>query len=184
MLIMLTMMLAGSAMAQPRSGRVPTTPIESGSISLNLGVGVGANYKGDSYGTPFGTKVAVEWGLWDAGPGVITLGPEFGVTTSTGYNGYYGYSNYGATTWILAARAAWHFGWDVPGLDTYGGFSAGVGFHSYHYDYNGNQSYNSTIPAFGGFVGASYFISQNFGFNAEAGFDVTVFQVGIIFKFE
>ncbi len=178
MMIMLALSLTEFASGQSHKG--PVTPVKVGTTTLNLGIGVGANYKGDNYGTAFGTKIAAEWALWEAGPGVVSIGPEIGGSFSSGYNGYYGYNNYGATTWVLAGRAAWHYGWEVPGLDTYAGFSAGVGFHSYHYDYNGNQKYNSTIPVFGGFFGASYYISPTFGFNAEAGFDITLFQVGIV----
>ena len=181
LIFLFAIMINETAMAQHGSNG-PVTPIKLGSVSLNVGIGVGANYKGDSYGTAFGAKVAAEWGLWEAGPGVITLGPEIGVSTSTG--GYYAYSGYGATTFVIAGRGAWHYGWEVKGLDTYGGFSFGVGFHSYHYDYNGTQTYNSTIPVFGGFLGGSYFISDAFGFNAEFGYDITYFQVGVIFKFE
>jgi hypothetical protein len=177
---MIALMITGSVMAQ-HGANGPTTPVNIGSVTLNVGVGVGANYKGDYYGTAFGTKVAAEWGLWQAGPGVVTLGPEVGVTTSSG--GYPGYENYGATTWIIAGRGAWHYGWEVRGLDTYGGFSLGVGFHSYHYD-NPSYTSNQTIPVFGAFLGGSYFISEGFGFNAEFGYDITYFQVGVIFKFQ
>ena len=157
------------------------TPMEVGSIFLNLGVGVGADYKGESYGTPFGFKASAEYGLWDAGPGVITLGPELGGTfSSTTTNGFTTKSN----TFVTAGRAAWHYGWQVPNLDTYGGFSAGIGFHNYTY-YNGNNnSSNTVIPAFGVFAGASYFITPTFGFNAEFGFDITNFQVGVVFKLQ
>jgi hypothetical protein len=156
------------------------TPMEVGSIFLNLGVGVGADYKGESYGTPFGFKASAEYGLWDAGPGVITLGPEIGGTfSSSTNNGYSTKSN----TFVTAGRAAWHYGWQVPNLDTYGGFSAGLGFHSYTDDYY-NTSSNTVIPAFGAFAGASYFITPTFGFNAEFGFDITNFQVGVVFKLQ
>ena len=159
----------------------PTNPMQVGSILLNMGIGVGANYKGESYGTPFGFKVAAEFGLWEAGPGVITLGPEIGASFSSGAYGNYN-NNYSANTFVIAGRAAWHYGWDVPGLDTYGGFSAGIGFH--HYTYYGYDGSTQVIPAFGGFVGGSYFISPTFGFNAEAGFDITNFQVGVVFKLQ
>src|SRR6202007_1888354 len=93
LIILFGLMISQNVMAQ-HGANGPTTPIKLGSVSLNAGIGVGANYKGDSYGTAFGFKVAAEWGLWEAGPGVITLGPELGVSTSTG--GYYAYSGYGA----------------------------------------------------------------------------------------
>lgn len=158
-----------------------TTPMRVGSTFLNMGIGVGANYKGESYGTPFGFKIAAEFGLWQAGPGVVTLGPEIGGSFSNGSYSYYN-DKYNSNTFVIAGRGAWHYGWEVPGLDTYGGFSAGIGFHHYtYYNYDGSTQ---VIPAFGGFVGASYFIKPNFGFNAEAGFDITNFQVGVVFKLQ
>ena len=160
----------------------PVTPVKVGSIVLNLGVGVGSEYKDDYYNSPFGTKLAVEVGVWQAGPGVITLGGELGGSFTRG--GYY--SDYKAQTIVVASRAAWHYGWNIRGLDTYGGVSFGAGFHHYEYDNvnNDNKAYsgNDAFPVVGGFVGASYFVSPRFGFNAEAGHDITDFQVGIIFK--
>ena len=58
--------------------------MQVGSVFVNMGIGFGADYKGESYGTPFGFKVAAEFGLWEAGPGVITLGPELGGSFSSG----------------------------------------------------------------------------------------------------
>jgi hypothetical protein len=160
------------------SGNGPVTPVELGDVIVNLGVGVGADYKGDDYNTGFGTKIAVEKALWQAGPGVITLGGEIGGSFSSG--GYANYDNYHSQTIVAAVRAAWHYGWQVPGLDTYGGVSAGLGFH--HYKYDPDHSHSSVIPAPGIFVGASYFVTPNFGFNAEAGYDITAIQVGLVFK--
>lgn len=167
------------AMAQTHGSSAMVNPVKVGSVTINLGVGVGGNYRGDNYGTAFGIKAAAEFGLWQAGPGVITLGPEIGGSFS--HAGYYYGDDYKSSTFVIAGRGAWHFGWDVPGLDTYAGFSAGVGFHGYHY-HNPDVDYNEVIPVFGGFVGASYFVTPGFGFNAEAGYDITNFQVGVIFK--
>ncbi|HTD39932.1 MAG TPA: hypothetical protein VK671_04870, partial [Mucilaginibacter sp.] len=81
-----------------------------------------------------------------------------------------------------AARAAWHYGWLVRGLDTYGGVSAGLGFHHYEYDNPNFYSHDSVISVPGIFVGASYFVTPTFGFNAEAGRDITNVQIGVVFK--
>lgn len=164
-------------------GNGPENPVQVGSVVFNIGLGVGGNYRGDSYGTAFGAKAAVEFGLWQAGPGVITLGPEIGGSFSNGGYNYTGNNgNYRSNIFIIAGRAAWHYGWEVKGLDTYGGFSAGVGFHHWGYKDDPNYDYNETIPVFGGFLGASYFITPTFGFNAEVGYDITNFQVGVVLK--
>ncbi|MBS1667458.1 MAG: hypothetical protein JST58_08780 [Bacteroidetes bacterium] len=171
-------LMSVASIAQSHRSSGPVTPVRVGSLLFNAGLGVGANYQGDYYNTPFGTKLALEWGLWHAGPGTITLGPEVGGSFSNG--GYY--NDYRASTIVVAMRSAWHYGWKVPGLDTYGGLSAGIGFHHYNYRNNTDYVYNQAIPVLGGFIGASYFISPTFGFNAEAGSDITNFQVGIVVK--
>ena len=164
--------------AQSHAPRGPVTPVRVGSVTLNMGIGIGSEYKGNYYNSALGTKAAVEWGLWQAGPGVITLGIEFGGSFSNG--GYF--DDFKSRTLIVAGRSAWHYGWRVTGLDTYGGLSTGIGFH--HYKYRNNNSFDGreVIPVFGAFVGASYFISPRFGFNVEAGYDITRLQGGIIFK--
>ena len=154
------------------------SPVAVGSTTLNLGIGVGSGYQGDYYNSPFGMKAAVEWGLWHAGPGAITLGAEAGASFSNGGH----YDDYKSNTTVIAMRSAWHYGWKVRGLDTYGGFSAGIGFHHYGYVHDNRYNYNQVIPVFGAFIGASYFVAPRFGFNAEAGYDITDFQVGVIFK--
>ncbi len=167
-----------TASAQRNTSSGPVGPMRVGAVTLNLGLGIGADYKGDYYNSPFGVKGAVEWGLWHAGPGTITLGGEMGSSFSNG--GYYdGYRN---STFVVAIRSAWHYGWKVRGLDTYAGLSAGLGFHHYYYKNNRDYSDNQVIPAPGIFIGASYFVAPRFGFNIEMGHDITAFQGGVIFK--
>lgn len=179
--ILLLLTLSYVVNAQGRrgtQGEGPVSPVRVGSTILNLGVGVGAEYNGDYYRSAFGTKIAAEWGLWQAGPGVITLGPELGESFSR--SGYH--NDYRTRTIVAAIRSAWHYGWKVRGLDTYGGISAGIGFH--HWQYRDNQDYSDdkVLAVPGIFIGASYFITPTFGFNAETGYDITNFQVGIVFK--
>jgi hypothetical protein len=175
-IFLLSLTIVGFSQKHKAAG--PVTPVRVGSTILNLGIGIGAEYKGDYYRSAFGTKIAAEWGLWQAGPGVITLGPEFGASFSNkGYR-----NNYKTRTVIAAIRSAWHYGWKVPGLDTYGGVSAGIGFHHYEYKDNGDYDSNEVIPVPGVFIGASYFVTPAFGFNMEAGYDITNLQVGIVFK--
>ena len=42
----------------------------------------------------------------------------------------------------------------------------------------------AVIPVPGIFVGASYFVTPAFGFNAEAGHDITDIQIGVVFKIQ
>lgn len=176
MALIFGMGITNLSLAQSQHGVI--TPVKVGSVVLNLGAGAGAGYRDDYNDAAFGTKIAAEWGLWKAGPGVITLGAEAGGSFS---NGYYN-SDYRARTIIIAGRSAWHYGWKVRGLDTYGGLSAGLGFHHYDYRNNMHDDRSEVIPVAGIFVGASYFITPVFGFNAEAGYDITNLQIGVVFK--
>jgi hypothetical protein len=180
-LVFLAGICCTAVQAQPNSVHGDESPVQIGTMTLNFGIGAGAYYGDANYGTPFGTKVSAERGMWQAGPGVITLGGEIGGSLT---NGWY-YTDYEARTFILAVRSAWHYGWQVRGLDTYGGFSTGAGFHHYAYK-TADVSYdhNQAFPVFGAYVGASYFVSPSFGFNAEAGYDITNFQVGVVFRMQ
>jgi hypothetical protein len=156
----------------------PMAPFKKGDVTSSLGVGIGNEYSKDYYNEAFGTKAVIEAGLWNAGPGVITLGGEVGTSFSNGGI----YDNYRTNTVVVAGRSAWHNGWSVKGLDTYAGLSAGAGFHNYKYNKNGYIKESEVILVFAGFAGASYFVTPSFAFNVEVGNDITRLQGGIIFK--
>ncbi len=181
--ILFGLAIAVSATISAQSS-APVAPFEKGTVTLSAGVGISTEYT-NYYNSGIGTKAVVEVGLWNAGPGTISLGGQIGASFSNG--GYYDtngndYDDYKTNTFIVAGRSAWHYGWKVRGLDTYAGLSAGVGFNNYRYYRNGTVKQSEVIPVFGGFVGASYFVTPNFGFNVEAGRDITSIQAGIIFK--
>lgn len=156
----------------------PTEPVDKGSITFSAGAGVGNEYNSNYYNSAFGTKAVLEAGLWKAGPGTITLGAEVGGSFTKGGR----FDNYKAHTIVVAGRSAWHHGWNVKGLDTYAGLSAGAGFNQYSYKDGTTVKQNEAVPVFGGFIGASYFVTPSFGFNLEAGYDITQIQGGIIIK--
>jgi hypothetical protein len=178
--INLTAILLGTALlfASVSKAQSPLAPVKKGSVTFSAGVGIGNEYSSDYYNSALGTKAVIEAGLWNAGPGVISLGGEVGSSFSNGGL----YSNYKTSTVVVAGRSAWHYGWKVKGLDTYAGLSAGAGFHNYKYDKNGYVKESEVIPVFAGFVGASYFVTPSFGFNVEVGNDITRLQGGIVFK--
>jgi hypothetical protein len=149
-------------------------PVSPGSITISPGAGPGISFESHSTDFIVGVKTAVEFGIWQAGPGVVTLGGELGLSTGDLSHNLF-----------VAARSVWHYGWHVPGLDTYTGLSAGGRLR-----FNDNKAYHTegfndgtTLhPAVGVFVGGSYFLSRHFGVNIEAGYDITIIQVGLIFK--
>ncbi|MGB4936058.1 MAG: hypothetical protein WBO30_03485 [Ferruginibacter sp.] len=151
---------------------------EKGSLTVSAGIGLGNEYKSEYSNSALGIKAVAETGLWQAGPGIVSLGVEVGNSFSS--NG--SLPNYRASSLVVAGRSAWHHGWNIKGLDTYAGLSAGAGFNQYRYEKNGTVRQTEIVPVFGGFVGASYFISPSFGFNVEAGYDITQIQGGIVFK--
>lgn len=175
----------------------PVNPVRTDTWTINFGAGPGINYypnwKG-GYGFGPGAQIAFETGLWDIGPGVITLGGEFGFSVfwdkwadndTIPPDLSYQY------TWInlsFGARSAYHYGWDIPGLDTYGGIMIGCRVLAFSDAYT-NQSENAVnpglvLPIGGIFVGGSYWFNPQIGINAEAGYNITYAQVGMVFKIQ
>ena len=155
------------------------TPFRKGTLTAIVGVGIARDYKNVNSNTAIGTKAAIEYGIWKAGPGIISLGAELGGAFSTKGD----YTDFKSNTVVIAARSAWHYGWKVPNLDTYGGLSTGVGF--YHSKYKRGQlnlTENETLPLFAVFLGASYFLTPKLGVNIEVGNDINTFQAGFVFK--
>jgi hypothetical protein len=180
--IALSLVLCGCATTSNAQigSHLPINPIQVGSITVNAGVGVGVPFNG-SIGVPFGTKASINWGVVQLGSGVITLGLSAGGSFSHGSRDSVAES---ANSVVVLARGAWHYGWDVPGLDLYGGLSSGVAVHRFHYGNPLDKTSSSADLLPGIFVGASYFVVSGFGFNAELGDDITILQLGIVVKIQ
>jgi len=159
----------------------PINPMQEGVWIGTAGIGIGNTYGLAGGGSGFGLKFTAERGMWDVGVGVITLGGEFGFAHKN-YNtpGFkWGYNNIN-----IGARSAYHFGWDVEGLDTYAGIPLGLSFGSYSGNYHHYYERNTNVDLYlGFFIGASYFFNEHFGVNAEMGYSTTFFQIGIAYKF-
>jgi hypothetical protein len=193
-LIAVSLILAGmlsiDAKAQ-ESG--PRDPMTEGTWLLNFGIGPGIRYySGYNAGFGPGLQVAFERGMWQLGPGVLTLGAEVGLSIFSYKNIYYLNDTY-KFRWVSlipAARSAYHYGWRVKGLDTYGGLSTGFRLLFFSAKYNGVhqdqviRTYNpgSFYFFFGTFVGASYFFNDKIGVNGELGYNTNYAQIGMIFK--
>jgi hypothetical protein len=159
----------------------PVDPMSEGSWVISAGVGPGTHLFGNGYGFGPGFKFFFENGTWQLGPGVLTMGGEVGFSFFSDYfePGY-------RETWLnfmFGARSAYHYGWKIPGLDTYGGIPLGIGFSAYTFkDYPGRHSHQPVFPYVGAFVGASYFFNNHIGLNGEFGFNVTYANIGVIYK--
>src|SRR5688572_5739168 len=71
---------------------------DKGTITFSAGIGVGAEYNSNYYNSGFGTKAVVEAGLWDAGPGTVSLGGQVGGSFPSGGK----YDNYRTRTIVVA----------------------------------------------------------------------------------
>jgi hypothetical protein len=159
----------------------PLDPVRLGTWVITAGVGPGAHYFGNGVGFGPALKGTFEAGMWDLGPGVVTLGGE---ATFSFFSHHYGEGyNESWANFIFGARAAYHYGWDVEGLDTYGGIPLGMGFCAHNSgDHPGSSGSTPVFPYAGIFFGASYFFSKTIGINGEVGYNSTHANIGVIFK--
>jgi hypothetical protein len=80
-------------------------------------------------------------------------------------------------------RGAYHYGWNVPSLDTYAGFGAGTCFSMYNnggYDSGRKSSHVGFLPTV--FFGGSYFFNNIIGVNAELGYNFAYATIGLNFR--
>lgn len=153
------------------------------------GIGIGGTLVSLGNASP-GISVSYERGIWEAGPGVISLGAY------VGYKSYsYNYTDFGyaaSEKWnytIVGARGAWHWtGSGVPNLDLYGGVMLSYDALSWSYsDNSGTTVYSG--PSYGNsvtltpFAGARYYFSNHIGVYGELGTGVFVLNLGLAVKF-
>ena len=160
-----------------------------GTNVVSAGIGLGSSLITGSYGssTP-GLSVQYERGMWEAGPGVISLG---------GYLGYKGYKysdDYASWKWnytIIGVRGAWHYTeLNVDNLDLYGGLM--LAYNHVSASYTVHDPNNPTVGGDGGhgsdvgltaFVGGRYTISEPIAVFAELGYGVAYLNLGVAVKF-
>ena len=150
---------------------------------FRFGFGPGIPFYGSS-----GFGPAVLWSydhnLWQAGPGTISLGGQIGTSFFSNY--YTNESKQYAYKWVnlgFVFRGAYHYGWRVPGLDTYGGFGTGMVYTIFNndgYDSGKKQGHVDFLPT--AFLGVSYFFNNMVGINAEWGYDFAYASIGLSFR--
>lgn len=170
-----------------------------------LGVGVGL---GGSYGIGFtGSGVSqspalalhLDHGMGDLGPGVWGLGGFLGYKSyGYEYDNFYGPGNgnkyrssYKWTYVVVGARGTWHYNdWhENDKLDTYGGLMLAYRAATFKDETvypQGTVSYSAGTYSglsLTGLVGVRYFFTEKIGGYLEAGFGVSVLQLGLAAKF-
>jgi hypothetical protein len=181
-IILLLAFIAGFS-APSFSGNGPTDPAGKGNGILGFGIGPGVPFYG---GSGFGPAILVHYdhSIWQAGPGTVSLGGQIG-TSFFGHDYVYNETTY-RYHWVnvgFVFRGAYHYGWDVPGLDTYAGFGMGTYFSMYNNDgYENGKAATEVgfLPTF--FFGGSYFFNDVIGVNAEMGYNFAYFSVGMNFR--
>lgn len=159
---------------------------EAGTNVISAGLGIGSSLAtGYTYGTQgIGLSAGYERGIWEAGPGVISLGGLIGYKTFS-YSGD-GFS-YKWNYTIIGARGAYHFtGLNVDNLDLYAGLM--LSYDNLSFSSNNNLpgytpvSYNSGIEL-SPFAGARYYFAGNLGVYGELGYGVAILSIGLSYKF-
>ena len=159
----------------------PMSPMKEDKWLLNFGFGAGTPFFGNGIGFGPAAKVAFEKGMWQVGPGVITLGAEMTFSYFSNKFGE-GWHEYWLNC-IMGARGSYHYGWQVKGLDTYAGVPLGFGLcMNLHDRQNGYHKFVPVYPYFGIFFGGSYFFTPDFGINGEFGYNSTYCNLGLIFR--
>lgn len=152
---------------------------KKGSLALNAGIGLGTPYAYGTGGIP-PLSVSVDYAL-----PIADLPLSFGalVGFSTSSFRYWDNTGWDFTNICIGARGAYHFDFDVKGLDTYAGIMLGYNLELV----NEVGTTFLTIPshsqfAWGGYIGARYFFIPNVGAFAELGYSFSYATLGVTLK--
>lgn len=162
---------------------------KKGDKVINLGIGLGSTlYTGTGY------KMGIPPISGSLEIGIVNLLND---KASIGVGGYvvysshkYSYSYFIYTdawtysNFIIGARGAFHYAL-VNKLDTYAGLILGFNIASAKWTGTGTETTHSSSGGLvsSEFIGARYFISNNFAVMAELGYGITYLNLGIALKF-
>ena len=158
----------------------------TGTNVISAGIGLGSSIAGYTYGSQSpAISLQYERGVWNAGPGVVSLGGYAGFKSYKFSDGPY------TAKWnytIIGVRGAYHYtGLEVKKLDVYGGLMLAYNILKYSDNYSGatytaTGSYGSSL-GFSVFVGGRYHFSDNLAAFAELGYGVAYLNLGLAFTF-
>lgn len=164
-----------------------------GTVAINATVGLSSYYSGytNSLAIP-PLALTVDAGIID---GLIADRASIGIGGYAGFSSYsykyYDYYQQNLTRMCFGVRGTFHFQL-ADKLDTYAGVMMGLYAYSYRYSYNPDyydyyyntvKNHNDADIAFSSFIGTRYYVSDNFGFNAEVGYGFTYVSAGLTVKF-
>lgn len=158
------------------------TNVILGGIGLGSDLGSGFTYGSQSPAL----SLQYERGLWEAGPGVISLGGYIGNKSYTDDFAYLGSPyNYKVSYTTIGVRGAYHYtGLDVENLDLYGGLMLAyeaASFTDNQPGFGNVGGYGSKVDL-GVYVGGRYYFSSHIGAFAELGYSVAILNIGIAVK--
>lgn len=144
---------------------------EKGDNLLNIGVGFGG-----TFGMPIG--ISYEHGFSDK----ISGGAYVGYASKTENLVF---ADYKWTYMLGAARASYHFNFNVENLDPYLGVILGYNYAKGEWDGGGSNAWATPSAGgvvYGGHAGVRYFFSPKIGIFAEVGYGLGNANAGIAFK--
>jgi hypothetical protein len=169
-----------------------TQAFEKGSQAINLGIGFGNMYYSGSqyYGFFPSVSGSYEYGIVEVPmgsklTGVVSVGGYMGWSASNykqNWDDYY----YRYNTYIFAVRGNYHFIFHDK-FDPYAGVWFGGRINAGHWKGNGNHPDDwepaKSGVAGGAYVGARWFFNDHIAVYSEMGYMISVFNVGVTFKF-
>ncbi len=178
------------------SVRTSQAQYDIGDNVLNVGVGLGSTLLGGYSGYNSSQTPAIglsfEHGTWELGDGIVSLGGFLGYKSIKDEYQYLSYKQTWKWTYtIIGIRGAYHFPLDNEKLDLYLGAMLSYNILNFKYT-DTDPSYNSSFDysggygsaaGFTGFGGIRYYLSDNFGLNAELGYGIAYLTLGVSFKF-
>ncbi|MCL2007663.1 MAG: hypothetical protein FWG77_06205 [Treponema sp.] len=156
-------------------------PVDPGNILVNVGVGFSTLARSGSMVIP-PISAAVEYALDVELP--ITVGGILSVSHNAWEEPLWSNNE---TLFALAARANWHWGFDVNWLDFYTGLSIGYIYYNINSTWRGTSSIVRNPHAsygtmyWAGQLGARFYFTDRVGAFLELGFPLS--QVGVTIKF-
>lgn len=170
---------------------------EEGDNVLGVGVGLGGGYgigfTGGGVSQSPALNFHLDHGMGELGPGTWGIGGFLGYKTASYKSRYLNFYDFDHkyTFLVIGARGTWHYNeWHDNKWDTYGGAmlaykSLSDKDHTNYGPYGDRGGYSSSSKSgidLGLFLGARYFFTDKIGAYVEAGYGLTLFQIGLAVK--